>query len=341
MIDSGTERFNALRDTLRRRQCFKLVCGAGNEDREEVRKLSIVFTIAGATMLDLSANFEIIEYAKRGVNKAIEIAPVIGRGVLKRPYLNVSIGVKGDPHVRKAEIDKKKCPKCGACLIECPQKAISKDFVIMTYKCLGCGRCGTACPSGAVRYNNSRADISSILPECVKLGVETLELHAVADDDELFMNDWKLLNRIIKNNFISLCIDRSLLSNKRLIERVKAAYEITGDRMIVQADGVPMSGEKDDYNCTLQAVACADIVQKSKIPVMILLSGGTNNKTGLLAKQCGLTTHGVAIGSFARKLVRELINKEGFDDDLSLIKKSVEAAENLMRVNIEAISGRS
>jgi hypothetical protein len=117
------------------------------------------------------------------------------------------------------------------------------------------------------------------------------------------------------------------------------AYALSGERLIIQADGIPMSGsEKDDYNNTLQAIACADIVQKSGVPVKIVLSGGTNSKTGLLAKQCGIAAHGVAIGSFARKIVKEFISNNNFYNSKSLIKKAVSVADKLIRVNLEAIS---
>ena len=43
--------------------------------------------------------------------------------------------------------------------------------------------------------------------------------------------------------------------------------EICPDRMIVQADGIPMAGGEDDYRTTLQAVACADIVDKFSFSV--------------------------------------------------------------------------
>ena len=36
--------------------------------------------------------------------------------------------------------------------------------------------------------------------------------------------------------------------------------EIAGDRLIIQADGIPMSGGKDNFNTTLQAVATAEVI---------------------------------------------------------------------------------
>lgn len=41
-------RHEVLKNILLNRQYFKVVCGAGNEDCDEVRKLSLVYTLAGA-----------------------------------------------------------------------------------------------------------------------------------------------------------------------------------------------------------------------------------------------------------------------------------------------------
>mgnify|MGYP001604193717 CR=1 FL=1 len=316
-----------------------MVCGAGNEDVDEVRKLSTIYTIAGATMLDVSANVDVVNAAKRGIKDAHNISSIFGKEIKMKPYINVSIGLKGDPHVRKAFIDIDKCTECGACIAACRQEAIKDNFVVQEYRCIGCGDCEKVCIYNAIEYVHKKADFSKVLPECVEEGTETMELHAVTVDDKSVLSDWKLLNEMIPDNFLSMCLDRSLLSNKHLIERVKLAYEITGERFIVQADGVPMSGEGDDYNTTLQAIACADIIQKSGIPVMILLSGGTNSKTGLLARQCGVRGNGVAVGSWARKIVKGFIRRDDFDNNLDVVKKAVTVAEKLIKSNIEAISG--
>lgn len=333
-------RYDKLKEIVLRRRLFKLVCGAGNEDPEEVKRLSFIFSLAGSTMLDLSANTNIVNAATEGIRKAYEIAPLLCRNIKIKPYLNVSVGLKGDPHIRKVQIDLNKCSKCGQCIKACKQKAISDNFKVKKYRCIGCGHCEISCPKAAIQYINKRFDLEKILPLCIQGGVETLELHAAVDDDNAFLTDWKIINNLAQDNFISLCIDRSHLSDKRLIERVKMAYELTGERLLIQADGIPMSGsESDDYNNTLQAIACADIVQKCRIPVKIVLSGGTNHKTGLLAKQCGVVAHGVAVGSFARKIVKEFISNNVFYDNLPLIKKAVSVADKLIRVNLEAISG--
>ncbi|HOE16835.1 MAG TPA: LdpA C-terminal domain-containing domain [Syntrophorhabdaceae bacterium] len=338
-MNAKNERYDLLKGLFQERRFFKLVCGAGNENLTEVRRLAAIYTIAGAAMHDLSANIDVVEAAKRGVEEAYALAPLLGKKIAMRPYLNVSIGLKGDPHVRKALIDRGACVECGECIKACRQEAISEGYSVEEFKCIGCGDCESVCPAGAIRYIHKRADFENILPECVRRGVETMELHGVTDDDEAVLHDWKLLNAIITDNFLSVCLDRSLLSNRHLIDRIRQLHEVTGERMIVQADGVPMSGEGDDYNTTLQAVACADVVMKSGIPVVVLLSGGTNSRTGLLARQCGVNAHGVSVGSFARKLVKRYVTMEDFDTNIDAQREAVSVAEELVRANLEAIGG--
>ena len=95
-----------------------------------------------------------------------------------------------------------------------------------------------------------------------------------------------------------------------LIDRISAAHDIADDRLIIQADGIPMSGGTDDFNTTLQAVSIADFINinlKSKEKrfknLPILISGGTNSFTGNLARQCDVSFNGITIGTHARKVI--------------------------------------
>ncbi|MFH1878916.1 MAG: hypothetical protein ABH883_08925 [Candidatus Omnitrophota bacterium] len=63
-------RYELMTDLLDRKKLFKLVCGAGNEDREEVRRLVFVYAIAGAKCFDVSANAGVVEYAAKGIDEA-------------------------------------------------------------------------------------------------------------------------------------------------------------------------------------------------------------------------------------------------------------------------------
>ena len=102
------------------------------------------------------------------------------------------------------------------------------------------------------------------------------------------------------------------------------------NRVMIQADGAPMSGGKDDYNTTLQAVACADIIIKSDINCPVIMSGGTNSKTMEFANLCNVDVSGVAIGSYARKIVKDYISKENFLSNKEEFNKALIVAKNLV-----------
>ena len=54
-------RFLAQKDLFDSQGYFKMICGAGNEDLEEVRRLSMIYTLAGATAMDISATPEVVK----------------------------------------------------------------------------------------------------------------------------------------------------------------------------------------------------------------------------------------------------------------------------------------
>ncbi len=78
----------------------------------------------------------------------------------------------------------------------------------------------------------------------------------------------------------------------------------------------------------------ADIVARSGVPLKILASGGTNSRTRSLADLCGVTIHGVSLGTFARKAVRGWISQEDFDGDIPALAEAVAVAGDLVRRNI-------
>lgn len=309
-----------LEDLLKTNKCFKLVCGAGNEDAAEVEKLVKLYSSAGCKFFDLSAKPEIVDAAKRGLED-------------REGYLCVSVGIKGDPHVRKACIDDKKCVGCHKCEEICPQKAI-RGSKINTARCIGCGKCANICKHDAISYVSENKDLREVLPSLIEKGIDCIELHAMGENDDEVFKKWQYINENF-NGLLSICTSRGHLSEEKMLARIKAmtAYRELFST-IVQADGFPMSGGKDDYKTTLQAVSTAEIVQNAKLPVYIMLSGGTNSKTAELAKMCGINYNGIAIGTFARKIVSKYIdrpdflaNKYAFEDALKIAKALVDTVE--------------
>lgn len=338
---SRLERAGIQRRILKRGHFFKLICGAGNEDAAEVYKLSLVYTLAGALGIDLSARLDVVRAAARAIDDAETAAGRFGLKSFMRPFLTVSVGMAGDPHVRKAKILADQCTSCNACIPVCPTDAIPKSLVIIEARCIGCGACAVACQDDAVCYSHKEIKMESVLRECVAAGAENIELHAAVLDHKPALEEWNLIARVLPEGFLSVCLDRGYLSNHELRKRIELMLEAAKGRMIVQADGIPMSGGKDDFNTTLQAVATADIVAKMKLPVFILLSGGTNAKTVELSRACGVPYAGVSLGTFARHLVYEFINDPGFPGD-GLLEAAVKRARGLVETccaATERISG--
>jgi hypothetical protein len=180
------------------------------------------------------------------------------------------------------------------------------------------------------------------------------------------MKEWGLINEINPNNFNSICLDRLNLGNLNLEYRIEEAKNIAKNKLIIQADGYPMSGGADDYNTTLQAISTADIINKKfnirlnkksvkkdgdKIIVdkvyrahghhqgiYIVLSGGTNSHSKKLAEMVDVRCNGVAIGTFARNIVEEYIDNPDFYNNINLIKLAYIKAKELITANIGEIN---
>lgn len=308
-----------LKELLETKHCFKLVCGAGNEDIEEIKRLVYLYAVAGCRFFDLSANGDVILAAK----EALDIAKVYDA------YLCVSVGIKNDPHVKKAVIDYDRCVNCGACEEICPEGAIHYAKV-KKEKCIGCGRCWRVCSRAAISYISEEKDLNEVLPKIVETGIDCIELHAMGLNDEEVFSKWKYIN----DNFeglLSICTSRGQLSDEAMVKRIEKMLENRKPySTIVQSDGFPMSGGDDNYKSTLQAVATGEIVQNAELPVYLILSGGTNAKTTELAKMCDISYHGVAVGSYARKIVRRYVERPDFWTNPVVLNSALEIAKPLI-----------
>ena len=295
---------------------FKLVCGAGNEDAESVKRLVFIYACSGCKLFDLSARKEILTAAKEG-------------GIDDLSFC-VSIGIKGDKHIAKAKINNSKCIKCSNCFRTCPNDAIYSSIIIDEKKCIGCGACLKKCPTEAIYMEEKDVNYREILPYMVQNGVEYIELHIMGHDKADLENKWNVINEC-NPRFASICIDRENFGNREVLERIKDMISTRKPyTTIIQADGVPMSGGSDDYKTTLQAVAMAEVIQNAELPVYIMLSGGTNSKTAELAKMCGINYWGIAIGSWARKIVKPYISKENFWEDKDAQETAIKIAKELV-----------
>lgn len=299
---------------LKSNKYFKLVCGAGNEDINSISKLMKIYYEAGCKVFDLCMSEKVAKIAKETCPNAI---------------LCFSYGIKDDPHTVKATINQSKCISCLACEDVCIQNAIHNS-IIDKNKCIGCKQCISSCPNKAIETYSKTRDLEEVLPEVLKYNPQCIELHACSDNEDEVEQNWRYIESKY-SGMMSLCIDRSILGDNKVIERIKRLIKNRKPySAIIQADGNPMSGGVDDYKTTLQAVAMAEVVQKNNLPVYIVLSGGTNSKTKELAKLCNVEINGIAIGSYARKIVKKYVEQNDLLEDKQSFNEAVEIARRLI-----------
>ena len=318
-----------LKDLFEDKKCFKLVCGAGNEDADEVEKLVTVYSKAGCPFFDVCAKPEIVDAAKRGLERA---------GIKENRYLCVSVGIDGDPHITKAVINKENCIQCGKCKEICPHDAVSYvngEYNVKRERCLGCNQCLKVCPTSAISMETQLQDYKEVLPKLISKGLDCIEFHAISEDESDVDEKWNQINELF-DGMLCISIDRSELGDRKLKERVKRLLSKREPySTIIQADGIAMSGNDDEYGTTLQAVATAQLFQNEKMPAYIMMSGGTNTRSTELAKKCGVNPHCVAIGSYARKIIKKYLEMPNLFDDEKAMNEAVKIAKSLVDVSLE------
>ena len=314
-----------LKDLLEEKKCFKLVCGAGNEDAVEVEKLVTIYSLAGCNFFDVCAKEEIVDAAKRGLEKA---------GIKENRYICVSVGIDGDPHITKARIDSNKCSKCFKCESLCPHDAI-KNITVNNERCLGCSVCAKNCPANAISMESKLIDYNEVLPKLIQKGIDCIEFHAITEDEVDVDEKWAQINEMF-GGMLCISLDRSELGDKKLMARVERMIQKRAPySTIIQADGIAMSGNNDEYGTTLQAIATAQLFQNAKMPIYIMMSGGTNTKSTELAKQCNVYPHCLAVGSFARKIVKKYLQMNDLLENKTAMAEAVKIAKSLIDTSLE------
>jgi len=315
-------------DILNKRKCFKLICGAGNEDADEVEKLVAVYAAAGANFFDVCPDKNILEAAKRGLNRE-------SNGIGDGKYICVSIGLEGDSHIKKAFIDRDKCTNCNECINNCPQNAVYSNLDINLKRCIGCGRCLDVCGSGAINLYSRTRPVEEILPALNGYKIDCIELHATSSDGQEIFRNWEYLN----SNFdevLSICINNSNMDKDKYLTLLNSLIKTRQPyTTIVQTDGVSMRGFLDSSELAQAAVNASEIVADCGLPVFIIPSGGTNADTTRIARDANICINGVAIGSYARKIVYEYISKDDFWENEQLFESAVNKAEELVKVSLK------
>ncbi len=309
-----------LQEYLASNKCFKLILGANNENYDEITRLVALYSAAGCRFFDLNASKEALLAARQGLEYS-------GK---KDCYLCISVGTGGDKHLSKYKINDK-CVSCGACIEVCLEGAIqnvSGKITVDEKKCIGCGRCLNACSSTAIDSYQKLSDwdnLDKLFSMC-----DCVEFHMNSNNREEIFEKWEYLTKNF-DGMLSINASRVEFSDNELIEILKKMVSYKpADEVMIQADGIPMSGGADNYNSTLQAVSCADLIIHSNVCPYVITSGGTNAKTSELARMLNVPLNGVAVGSYARKIVKDFVREDDFLENEEKFKSALQIARELV-----------
>ncbi len=315
------------KNLLNQKRVFKLILGAANQDALEIQNMTAVYAKAGCRFFDVGADKKLIAAVKKGIEIAI---PERER---ENYHICISVGTKNDPHISKCKIDENKCKDCGACNGICPNSAIfqsNSKSQIEEKNCIGCGICKKVCSHGAITKYSINKNLSEILPDIINMGISCLEFHVHLDDEDDFNQKWEQINNLY-SGILSISITRGTKSDSSIINflnfvmRNRKPYTT-----IIQADGVPMSGSKDNFESNLQALAFADLLQKEQFPAYLFASGGVNTKFTQLANEFEISLTGLSMGTFARNAIKEHCKRNDIFTNQLVLNEAVGIAKNIV-----------
>lgn len=300
---------------LKNKNLFKLVLGLGNLNFEEIQYIINIYLNTNTDIIDLPPNQEAIDIVFQELkNNNKNINDFI---------YSLSYGLKNDKHNSFAFINSEKCKKCYKCIKQCPHKAIfikDKNVIIDEKRCIGCQKC--KCKAISYKNKYSLCDFDAI-KLANKNNVKIIELHASISKTKIIKQAFDNLN----NNFdgiISICFSREYLSEYKLIKLTDYFIKKRQTKpLIIQADGFSMSGGDNNYSSTINAVSCAQLFQKYlNVPnFYIFISGGTNEMTSQLAKLSNIQYSGITVGSYARKIIKNVSYEIAIDNAKRLVDK--------------------
>lgn len=345
---------------LEKHQFHKLIIGAALKDYKTIEEFAYLFTHAEADAIDISAFPHSVISARKGIEQALKedtnlIEPLIMVSVnigqdphfrrieLKEENCTECLacipecpsGAFRQLEVRSSKLEGlNKEPLTSNLQLRTDQEY---NFSYIPDLCFGCALCLPACHFDALEFTNWSAFETKSIIELQELGARAIEIHLNNDLDS-FSSFYKSIPEFELESF---CIGSGQMNKQELIQaaefiiqEVKNKYD-SNKKLIIQVDGKAMSGAsvkllaEDQITSINGTHASTDqvsidhaksIMHLQSDTVFIQLAGGITEKSLSKAFGAGVRVNGVAIGSYARKQISEIKDK---DQQIKFAKKLI------------------
>ena len=138
---------------------------------------------------------------------------------------------------------------------------------------------------------------------CLGEGANMVELHASDSDDRSLKEAAVALHPLLEDRYLSVCLGtQGLRSPLDVIRQAQLVEEIHGPFTMIQAEGLATARRGDPWS-SLPGLTLAQALL-ANTSAYVLVAGGANHWTRNLADILGIPIHGVAVGSYARGLVK-------------------------------------
>lgn len=324
--------------SLQMGQWVKLICGASYQDMPTVRRLVMLYALAGIDCIDVAADRAVVAAARQGLADAVRLAKYLDHVKASSenynhlipglPWLMVSLNDSEDPHFRKAHFNAAHCPpECDRpCEPICPTAAIqfqaSTQGGVVADLCYGCGRCITVCPIDNIEAQPYLARPEAFSSEQLAQ-IDAVEIHTQTGHQAQFAQLWQRLQYWrpqLKLISISCPDHDQVVPYLWDLCALMAPLEVP---LIWQTDGRPMSGDLGK-GTTHAAIRLAQKILDAGLPGYVQPAGGTNGYTVDKLLNLGLvntafpvdsdialapkTISGIAYGSYGRSQVLPLLD---------------------------------
>ncbi len=294
-----TPALSAVYEALEARQFFKLICGGSFSDTTRLEPLVQCYAQTGIPVIDVSASLPVVNTVIQAL--ASQAQP---------PALMVSFPLDSDPHFRKIQLVESDCILCGACVPICPTQVFTLNHTLEVTgpACYGCGRCVPVCPTEALLLEpfSVYPDLAAVL---AKPEVTMVEIHTSFADPVMVEGLYETLGPFLVDKALSICLRPQELPRSQVLAFLQAFQDRSPYPVIVQVDGLPMSGSADPEASRPALEAARALAPDLPQGMYLTVSGGINAQTAQFLKFPEYAPiHGVGMGTYARQQVWESLS---------------------------------